>query len=176
MLLSQENKIFSLDPNTLNLSIVGSVQTHDKINDISSVDDKIYAVTASGNLCQWKQPNTFVYCKVTHAFNTTLVDAVNSSIVVTAGQDRNLKIWDSSAKNIATFIYESRIKTITHSERFLAVGDGVGVVKLYAIENFAHFLSIKINGSIIGVKVLEELNLIAVLLESGSCRTYSLRG
>lgn len=75
-------------------------------------------------------------------------------MVVTAGQDRNLKIWTSSAKHIATFIYESKIKAITHSRKYIAVGDSAGVVKLYTIEKLIESLVIKINGSVIGVNVL----------------------
>ena len=164
MLLSQENKIFSLDPTTFKLELKGSIQTHDIINSISSVDDKIYAVTTSGHLCQWKQPDISPYCKVTHAFNATLVDAVNSDIIVTAGQDRNLKIWDSSLKNIGTFIYESKIRAITHSKKYIAVGDSVGVVKLYSIEKMVESLVIKINGSIMGVNVLEKWGVVVVVL------------
>lgn len=89
-----------------------------------------------------------------HAYNATLVDAVSSEKIVTAGKDRNVKIISSSGQSLMNLVLQNEVKSIDHSNRFIAIGDSVGVIKLYDVNKYTSMLTIKGHSGVIGIQVL----------------------
>ena len=48
-----------------------------------------------------------VFCNLMHAYNATLVDAINAEKVVTAGKDRNVKIVSSNGQSLMNLVLQN---------------------------------------------------------------------
>eukprot|EP00919_Chromeraceae_sp_WS-2016_P068199 GHVR01161586.1.p1 GENE.GHVR01161586.1~~GHVR01161586.1.p1 ORF type:complete len:125 (-),score=1.54 GHVR01161586.1:1677-2051(-) len=99
-----------------------------------------------------------LYCRISHAFNATLVDySPDGNYIVTGGKDKAVRVWNAeTGSQVMSFVdFQSEISYVSFT-KYILIGDMLGTIKVYSYSEYVNIHSYKKHSARVNSIVYDE--------------------